>query len=152
MLANIRRLLLSSLSGPLPAQINEEQKRLACAALLIEVAIADQEFDPLELICLQRILASHFAISEADSNHYIRLAQQASQSSVSLQEFTRIVNQACNPADKFDLVVGMWQIAYADGELDKYEDYLIRKVADLIYLPQGEFIRAKHVARTTAAL
>lgn len=37
----------------------------------------------------------------------------------------------------------MWEMAYADGNLDKYEDYIIRKVADLIYVPHTEFIRAK---------
>jgi uncharacterized tellurite resistance protein B-like protein len=41
----------------------------------------------------------------------------------------------------------MWELAYADAELDKYEEYVIRKVADLIYVSHSEFIRAKTVAK-----
>ncbi len=62
--------------------------------------------------------------------------------------FTQLINQHCNPQEKFDLVTYMWRIAYADGDLDKYEEYIIRKVADLIHLGHGEFIRAKHAARS----
>jgi uncharacterized tellurite resistance protein B-like protein len=43
----------------------------------------------------------------------------------------------------------MWEMAYADGNLDKYEDYIIRKVADLIYVPHSEFIRAKSLIKAS---
>ena len=44
----------------------------------------------------------------------------------------------------------MWQIAYADGELDKYEEYIIRRVSELIYVAHNDFIRAKQWAREQA--
>lgn len=127
--------------------LSEEQKRLACAALLIEVAIADNEFDAKELACLQKVLAEHFAITIAQSTELITFAQNECAAATSMYQFTQKVNLHCNAQDKFDLITGMWRIAYADGELDKYEEYIIRKVADLIHVHHGDFIRAKHLSR-----
>ena len=129
------------------AALNDEQKRLACAALLIEVAIVDNEFDADEMACLQNILHNSFGISQAQSEAFITLAHNECADSSSMYQFTQLINQHCNAQDKFDLIKGMWSIAYADGELDKYEEYVIRKVADLIYVSHGDFIRAKIASR-----
>ena len=45
--------------------------------------------------------------------------------------------------DKVQLITSLWKVAYADGDLDKYEEHLIRRVADLLYVPHDAFIRAK---------
>lgn len=127
--------------------LSEEQKRLACAALLIEVAIVDNEFDAKELACLQRVLEDSFAIPSQQSAELITLAQNECLEATSMYQFTQQVNTHCSAQDKFDLIAGMWRIAYADGELDKYEEYVIRKVADLIHVAHSDFIRAKHLSR-----
>lgn len=127
--------------------MNEEQRRLACAALLIEVAIIDNEFDAEEFQALQSILQNHFDIPAEDCEALTTLAQSECEESTSMYQFTQLVNEQCSQEEKFDLVKGMWSIAYADDDLDKYEEYIIRKVAELIYLSHGDFIRAKHLAR-----
>lgn len=130
--------------------MDEEQRRLACAALLIEVAITDNEFDSDEFEALQNILQSQFGIPAEDCEALTILAQSECEESTSMYQFTQLVNEHCSTEEKFDLVKGMWSIAYADGDLDKYEEYVIRKVADLIYVSHGDFIRAKHTARSEA--
>ena len=128
-------------------RISEDKKRLACAALLIEVAIVDQEFDASELKAMQSILTSKFGIHGDEINQLVSMAQNEAEESTSMYQFTSLVNEHCNDEDKFELIKGMWAIAYADGEIDKYEEYIIRKVCDLIYISHGDFIRAKHHAR-----
>jgi uncharacterized tellurite resistance protein B-like protein len=59
------------------------------------------------------------------------------------------VNDHYSPGQKGELIAAMWQVAFADAELDKYEEHLIRRVAELIYVPHDEFIRSKVVARDT---
>lgn len=127
--------------------MTEEQRRLACAALLIEVAIIDNEFDAEEFEALQSILQNQFGIPAEDCEALTTLAQSECEESTSMYQFTQLVNEHCSQEEKFDLVKGMWTIAYADDDLDKYEEYIIRKVAELIYLSHGDFIRAKHMAR-----
>jgi uncharacterized tellurite resistance protein B-like protein len=73
-------------------------------------------------------------------------AGSAREDATSLFEFTRLVNDHYGPDEKRDLVGAMWKVAYADGDLDKYEEHIIRRVAELIYLPHADFIRSKHEA------
>jgi len=63
--------------------------------------------------------------------------------STSLYPLTRYINDNYNNIEKYQLVLALWDVALEDGRIDKYEDHLIRKIADLIYLPHSEFIRAK---------
>ena len=41
------------------------------------------------------------------------------------------------------MIEDLWRIAYSDERIDKYEDYVIRKVADLIYVTHSDFIKSK---------
>ena len=148
MLAKIIELFQAEMRPETNAALSERQKRLACAALLIEVAIVDNEFDHRELSCLQQVLEEQFDIARNDSTEFITLAQNECMESTSMYQFTQLINQHCSTQDKFDLIVGMWRIAFADGELDKYQEYVIRKVADLIHVPHGDFIRAKIASRS----
>ena len=137
---------LQPAGGP-SAHLSHEQKQLAVAALLIEVAMADRIFDERELHKLNILLKQKFAISDAQINELIDLAKEESAEATSLHQFTQLVHQHCDDREKFELLVSMWELAYADAELDKYEEYVIRKVADLIYVPHSEFIRAKAIAK-----
>lgn len=127
--------------------MDESQKRLACAALLIEVAIIDNEFDADELATLKTILFEEFNIPAEDIDALVTMAHSECSEATSMYQFTQLINQQCSFEEKFELVTSMWRIAFADGDLDKYEEYIIRKVSDLIHLGHGEFIRAKHAAR-----
>ncbi len=123
--------------------LSAHQKQLAVAALLVEVAMVDHQFSDSELHSLSDSLSRKYSLTTDEISELISLAKSESNHATSLHQFTQIVNQHCNGAEKFNLIKAMWEIAFADGNLDKYEDYLIRKVADLIYLPHAEFIRAK---------
>lgn len=135
--------------NPGAEEMTEDQRRRACAALLIEVAIVDNEFSGEELRELKTILIRQFELASDEVDGLIAMAHNECSEATSMYQFTQLVNQNCSFDEKFKLVTGMWRIAFADGDLDKYEEYIIRKVADLIHLGHGEFIRAKHVARST---
>ena len=65
---------------------------------------------------------------------------------VSIQHVTRLMNQHYDHAMKRRVIQMMWQLVYADGDKDHYEEHLIRQVADLLYVTHGEFIQARHQA------
>lgn len=148
MLAKIKAFFDTQLAEE-SGQFSEEQRRLACAALLIEVAVIDQNFDDSEFNTLQTILSSQFGISDQACRDLTELAQSERDDASSMYQFTRLVNDQCSQEEKFELLKGMWLIAYADGELDKYEEYIIRKISELIYVSHSDFIRAKQLARET---
>jgi uncharacterized tellurite resistance protein B-like protein len=139
---------LSESSDP-TISLTASEQQLAAAALLVEVATIDQQFDNLEMTALKQQLVEQFALSSEEIETLITKATDASKTSSSLYEFTQLINRHCNDNDKYQLICGLWRIAYADGNLDKYEEHIIRRVADLIHVRHSEFIRAKHAVRNT---
>jgi len=134
-------------AGGASAHLSHSQKQLAVAALLIEVAMADHVFDEREMQSLKLHLQQKFAITDDQLSELIELAKEEMAEATSLHQFTTLVHQHCTPQEKFELLISMWELALADNELNKYEEYVIRKVADLIYVPHTEFMRAKSIAK-----
>lgn len=116
---------------------------LAAAALLIEVSKSDYQQDPAEIEKIRELLVRCFSVSLADIEDFMATAKVLNKDSTSLYPFTRYINDNCNNIEKYELIVALWEVAIEDGRIDKYEDHLIRKISDLIYLPHTEFIRAK---------
>jgi uncharacterized tellurite resistance protein B-like protein len=130
----------------------EEQRRLAAAALLIEVARADFTQDANEERAMANLLCNSLQLGRDDVEVLLRDATERVDTATSLYEFTRLVNDHYSPVQKAELIDIMWRVAFADSELDKYEEHLIRKVAELIYVPHDEFIRSKIAARQDAGV
>ena len=109
--------------------------------------MADHQFSEAELDHLGETLTRKFELTREELDELINLAKNETNHATSLHQFTQLINQHCSVDEKFKLMKAMWEMAYADGNLDKYEDYLIRKVADLIYVPHSEFIRSKSLVK-----
>ena len=115
----------------------------ACSALLIEVAYADKIFDESEINSLKESLKETYSIDEDIINELISDAKETVDESTSLYEYTRVVNDEFDYSDKLELLSRIWKLAFADGNLDKYEDHLIRKISDLIHISHSDFIKIK---------
>ena len=131
-------------------QIEEIQKESnltllnnSCAALLVEIAFADKDFDETEKASLKQSLIEAYAIDESDIEEIIRDAEDTVSESTSLYGYTSIVNTEFQYEDKLKLLRNLWKIAYADGYLDKYEEHLLRKVSDLIHISHSDYISIK---------
>ena len=125
--------------------VEQQSIQMAAAALLIEVSRADYRLDKRERMAVVESLVKQFDLPEAEMAELVALAQDRVEESISIYQFTKMVNNQYDYRQKLKLIEGMWQVAYADGELDKYEDYLIRKVADLIHVSHSDFIHQKLV-------
>lgn len=143
MLKKILNFFTAELSHEDGRDLNQNQRQLATAALLIEVAKVDHSLDDDEFETLKSVLAERFQLDSQQLDELTTMAEMEQEQASSLYQFTQLINQECRPAEKFELLKAMWEVAYADGKLDKYEEHLIRKVAELIYVPHSEFIRAK---------
>ena len=134
-------------AGGASPSLSFAQKQLAVAALLIEVATADHVMDGTELNALINLLERKFSLPHEQLLELADLAKTEAAEATSLYQFTQLINNECTASEKFELIKGMWEIAYADNQLDKYEEYVIRKVADLIHVSHSDFIRAKSIVR-----
>jgi uncharacterized tellurite resistance protein B-like protein len=116
---------------------------LACAALLIEVIKSDHELDQRETNEFLSVLKATFEIDADDLNELAELAEKEAHDATSLYEFTRLINDGYDYPKKMLLIENMWRIAFSDDDLDKYEEHLIRRVSELIYISHSDFIRTK---------
>lgn len=121
--------------------------QIATAAILLEVSRADFEIDEEELRAIADALSKTFGLGEDDVRELIAEALEKDEETLSLYPFLQLVNDHCSVSEKFDVITNLWRVAYADGRLDKYEEYQIRRIADLLYVPHSEFIRAKLVVQ-----
>ena len=115
----------------------------ACAALLVEIAFADKDFDETEKTSLKQSLIETYAVDESDIEEIIKDAEETVSESTSLYGYTRVVNDEFEYEDKLSLLKNLWKVAYADGNLDKYEEHLIRKISDLIRISHTDYINIK---------
>jgi uncharacterized tellurite resistance protein B-like protein len=126
---------------------NEHRVQLAAAALLIETARADFTQNGDEEQALEDLLSTALQLDRHEVRELIQLATKEVDQSTSLYEFTREINDHYSPTQKLSLIRSMWKVAYADGQLDKYEEHLIRQVAELTYVPHEDYIRTKLAAK-----
>ena len=127
---------------------NQEEKEKniinnACAALLIETALADKVFNTEEIDSMKKTLREVYEIDEKDLDELISESEKKVSESTSLYEYTRLINDLCDYQDKLKLINNLWAIAFADKHLDKYEEFLIRKISDLLYVSHSDFIQQK---------
>lgn len=115
---------------------------VAIAALLCEVALADNEVDSEEKEAKQHLLAQLLNVDNERAQALINEAEKHAAESVSLYQFTTELREL-DHSKRYELVQAMWQVANADGVIDPLEDAVIRQVAELLHVDHSEFIRAK---------
>jgi uncharacterized tellurite resistance protein B-like protein len=134
-----------------PRQESEEacEHRLhtAVAAMLIETSRADFKQDAEEEAAMGELLRSSLGLSQDEVRALMVSASDRVDVATSLYEFTRTINDYSSAEQKVQMIRAMWMVAYADGDLNKYEEALIRQVADLTYVPHHDYIRCKLAAK-----
>lgn len=118
----------------------------AAAVLLLELAVADAGIDDAERRVIERAILEHFELDEAEVQELIAEAARRQNESHSLHEFTHQLRTQLAPAARGELVEWLWKVGFADGRLDRHEEHLVRRLADLLGVPHREFMRRKHRA------
>lgn len=122
---------------------NDEEIKLATAALMYEVAGADNNLDETEQQAIEKLLADAFKINAEDSRKLANLARENAVDSISLHSFTSVITKQWAYEDRSRVIEMMWEVALADGRLDDHEHHLMRKLAGLLYIPHNAYINAK---------
>lgn len=147
MLGDIKSFLRQRLQPQGGATDRMQGLQIATAAILLEISRADFEIDEEELRAIADALSRTFGLGEDAVRELIAEALEKDEETLSLYPFLQMVNDHCSASEKFGVITNLWRVAYADGRLDKYEEYQIRRIADLLYVTHSEFIRAKIVVQ-----
>jgi len=116
---------------------------LAAAVLMIEISLADENIGDEEYKTIKNILFDQFDLDRTQIDELISLAEDEVDHSVSLHEFSETINNELSAKEKVNIIENLWFVAYADAYLHKYEEYYIRKIADLLHVSHSDYIKTK---------
>ena len=115
-----------------------DDRRWAAACLLVVAARMDAVFDPRERQAILGLLRARFGLTDAEAHELMAAAEGRAEQSQQIFPLTRIVEESFTPAERIDLVEMLWEVIYADGRVDEYEANLMRRIAGLIHVSDGE--------------
>ncbi len=118
-------------------------ENLACAILLIEVSYADFKIDKTEIKSIIELFEKNFKLSKKESEWLSDKALNIHKDANCLREYIKYINNNYTKEQKNNLIKMAWRVARADNIVDKHEEYIIRKLSDLLYVNHIDFIKSK---------
>lgn len=145
MISTIRKLLNKNVARDKSMDSLDKQEliRMAAAVLFVEVMHADHQVDKRERQIVMRALLESFSLSRKDAEELLQQAEERVKDVTSLHEFTSLLHSRLSNEEKVMLVEQIWRIILADNDVDKYEEHLVRRIAELLYVSHRDYIRAK---------
>jgi uncharacterized tellurite resistance protein B-like protein len=123
--------------------VSEHSLRLATTALLIEMMKADAEMNEDERQLVAETVMRRFGMTPGESEELLKIAEEKINKATGYYEFTAEINKGFSYEEKVKVIENLWEIAFTDGHLDKYEEHMVRTISDLIYVEHRDFIEAK---------
>lgn len=124
---------------------------LSTALLLLELARADFDLGQVEMDRVRALLAERYRLDGAAVEALLAQADARARQSVSLHEYVATLNASLDAGAKRALIEMLWQVAFADGRVDKHEEHLIRRLVDLLFIPMADYVRAREAAEAAAS-
>lgn len=129
-----------------PVEADPHQLAIASTALMVQLARIDRDQDDRELQTIVDCAVKAHQVSKEEAQSILEDALGHADDATSLYEFTGQINEHLDQQAKLALLVNIWQVAFADGRIDKYEEHLIRRMAELLHLNHREYMQARHQA------
>lgn len=141
----IKQLLSNTLNNSSSGNIPPEEKKLqiATCALFIEIANADFIFTDDERNEILSVMKKIFNLDDTQSQELVQLAEKKVRDSVSIYEFTQLIDQNFSWEEKFEVLKNLWRLVYLDNALNQYEDHLMKRIGNNLKFEHREIMRAK---------
>ena len=144
MLNQIKLFFEQHLALSVPKDTTEEKRQLATVVLFLEMMSMDDKVEPKEQEIILSMIRQNFSLTAGQTTALLELAEQQRIQATDYFQFTSLINKEYSLEQKVWLIESLWKIAFIDGVLDMNEEYLVRKIADLLHVPHTAFILAKN--------
>lgn len=124
-------------------QITQKDLQIATSVIFLEIANADNNISDVEMESILKILRKQFNLSQNEVEELIKISEDRIKDSIDVWQFTNVINKKSLKEDKLKIMENIWKIIYADKRLDKYEDHLAHKFANLLRLSHKDLINTK---------
>lgn len=133
----------ADLSGDEPPKFADNDYRLAAAALLIHITSVDGETSEVERDKVHALVKARFALDDDDAGDLIEAAIAADRDAIDMYQFTSLLKRTLDEDGRRKIVEMMWQIVYADGHANEFEDNIIWRAADLLGISGRDRVELK---------
>ena len=135
--------LLDVLLGSEEDKLDDDDEKIALAALCVRVAKSDNVYDSSEISSIDTELSQHFSISITDAGVLRVQAEKLEQEAPDTVRFTRAIKEKIELEKRRKILETLWKITLADGKREAEEDSVIRLIASLLGLTDVESDRAR---------
>lgn len=144
MLNQIKLFFEQHLALSAPEGASEDKLQLAAIVLFLEMMHMDDKVEIKEQEIILSLIQQSFSLTAEQATALMELAEQQRKQATDYFQFTSLINKEYSQQQKVRLIESLWKIAFVDGVLDMHEEYLVRKIADLLHVPHTAFIMAKN--------
>ena len=120
-------------------------------SLFVEVSRVDYKIDEKEINFIIEILAKEFNFNSDLIKEKLNIVR-TSERLIGYHPITKYLNENFDINFKKKVVLGLWKIAFINNDLDKYEDHLVRKVSDLLYINHADNMLLRNKAKEDLCL
>ncbi|HMN51632.1 MAG: TerB family tellurite resistance protein [Xanthobacteraceae bacterium] len=131
-------------------RFDESDYRLSAAALMVHVAISDDNFDDDEWTALHDALTQRFGIDSDDAAAFIESATVADREAIDLYQFTSQLNRSLDEDAKRKLIEVLFAIGYADGKLSEFEDNIVWRASELLHVSPEDRVEIRRRIRAAS--
>jgi uncharacterized tellurite resistance protein B-like protein len=155
MLDTLRKLIADMTGDDQPKQLfDDNDYRLAAAALMVHLIAVDGQTSESETKKLRDLLQSRFSLDQAATDELIREATIVEGEAIDLYRFTSLIMRTLDEPGRLALIEMMWELVFADGKVNEFEDNVIWRAADLLGISSRDRVElrrrvaAKHASAT----
>jgi uncharacterized tellurite resistance protein B-like protein len=127
--------------------LSEQRMRLATAVLIVQITRSDFEISEDERRAVIEAVQHALGLGAEESEQIARFAGVQAERAPRLHDYAQIVDERCTLEQKRRILEALWRVAFADAEILAHEEYLVRKIAELLHLSTADLIEAKIKAR-----
>ncbi|MDA0785218.1 MAG: TerB family tellurite resistance protein [Proteobacteria bacterium] len=138
MLDRLKSMFSQNAGGAAARSHDPDELQLAAAALLVEAARMDDDYDADERALIGQLLRDRFDLDALDAEALLVAADAATVDLVEVYGFARQVKDAFEHEERVQMIEMLWEVVCADGEIHDHEANLLRRVAGLIYVSDRE--------------
>jgi uncharacterized tellurite resistance protein B-like protein len=125
----------------------DEKIKVASAALFMEMMHTEETCVYRKQHLILVLLENTFCLTEEQASALMEIAEHKREQATDYFEFTHLICDRFTREQKIQLIESLWKIAFVDNKLDMDEEYLVDKVARLLYIPHIEVLQARNRVR-----
>lgn len=151
MLTALKQLFADLVAGQAGAAFADDDPRLAVAALMCHVVAADGVVAPSERERMIEELGRRYRLAAADARVLSEAARRAELETATVQRFTAGLQRGLPLAERREIVASLWKLAFADGEVNEFEDAVVWRIGELLGIEPHERTALRKTVEAEAA-